>query len=188
MARSSAGTFVAGLTAAALAVVGFLAYQAAAAHERAGEAAKKPAASASQRPEADTVTADPEALPEESGSGRRVVYALEADRVWLVAEDGSVERTYPVEPGTLDPVPGHYTVTSRDGAVTGTDGVPVEHVVRFATFAGTGIGFSAPREADAEPVASPPPGRQTGGIRERREDGRAMWVFATIGTPVVVVP
>ncbi|WP_374227270.1 L,D-transpeptidase [Streptomyces sp. JJ66] len=181
-----------GLTAAALAIVGFLAYQASAAHERAEQKTEQPTASASAQPgadaDADEKTAGPEALPPGSGTGRRVVYALGADRVWLVAEDGSVRRTYTVKPGTLDPVPGAYTVTSRDNAVTGTDGVPVEHVVRFATFGGTGIGFSAPREDDAEPVTSPTPGQETGGIREERADGRAMWVFAEIGTPVVVVP
>ncbi|WP_340558785.1 hypothetical protein [Streptomyces sp. GSL17-111] len=184
MARSSAGTFVAGLTALALATVGFLAYQASAAQDAAHDG-KRSEPSASPSPAAEQ-SPDPQALPPASGEGRRVVYSLEADRVWLVGASEAVQRTYEVRPGTLDPVVGTYTVTSRAAQVTGTDGVPVQHVVRFATLAGTGIGFSAPVEDGAEPTAEPE--RKTGGIRETRADGTAMWEFATLGTEVVVVP
>nr|WP_219090261.1 L,D-transpeptidase [Streptomyces sp. JJ38] len=183
MARNSAGTFVTGLTAVAMAVIGFFAYQASAAQNEAprgrqAEPAASPSPSAGPEQEAP-------GLPAESGEGRRVVYSLADDRVWLVGADGSVLRTYGVTPGTLDPVAGVYTVTSRDERVTGTDGVPVQHVVRFTTLAGTGIGFSAPVEDGRQPVAEP--GKKTGGIRESRADGAAMWEFATLDTPVVVV-
>lgn len=179
---SSSSTFVAGLTAAALATVGFLAFQASAnapadpAEPRRGSApattAKAPGGIASTL------------LPDGSGAGERVVYALAADRVWLVGADGRVKRTFKVAPGSVDPLPGSYAVRSRSGAITGTDGTPIEHVVRFAEVDGVTIGFSAALDG------SPPqrdPRVQTGGIRESVADGDAMWAFATIGRRVEVV-
>lgn len=187
MARNSAGIFVAGLTALALAVVGVLAYQAAAAHEEAPQAREpKPTASSPAVPGSAESPADPEALPADSGTGLRVVYALEAQRVWLVDESGKVTRTYKVTPGSVSPLPGEYTVTSRSAHITGSDGVPVENVVRFAQVGEAVVGFSAALDSKAKPEADP--GKKTGGIREKRADGAAMWVFATIGTKVVVVP
>lgn len=61
----------------------------------------------------------------------------------------------------------------------------MEHVVRFASVDGTAIGFSAAVDGSA-PVLDPT--ERTGGIRETRADGAAMWKFATIGRTVVVVP
>ncbi|MGY0492329.1 L,D-transpeptidase [Streptomyces sp. WG-D5] len=183
MARSSTG-FVTALTAGALAVVGFLAFQASAnAPENLAEGKQdtSPSASASKTPKKKT---DPKALPAASGKGERVVYALDADRVWLVGEDNKTQSTFEVTPGTVDPTPGAYSVTSRSGSVTGTDGVPIEHVVRFTTTNGIAIGFSAAVNGS---TAAPDPAKQTGGIRESRKDATAMWNFATIGVKVVVV-
>ncbi|MFF8030501.1 MULTISPECIES: hypothetical protein [unclassified Streptomyces] len=175
---------VAGLTAAALATVGLLGRQAAvnvpAGLSRPGAGA---AAAAHQVPRGGD--GPPAALPARSGRGVRVVYSLDDDRVWLVEDGGKVRRTFGVSPSTVDPAPGTYRVTSRSRAVTGSDGVPVEHVVRFADVAGTVIGFSAAVDGSAPRVD---PGERTGGIRETRADGAAMWSFATIGRKVVVVP
>ena len=87
----------------------------------------------------------------------------------------------------MDPAPGSYSVTSRSNAVTGSDGVPVEHVVRFATVDGVVVGFSAAVDGSTAPAPAPDPKVRTGGIREARADGDAMWTFATIGRTVVVV-
>ncbi|MFE1512877.1 hypothetical protein [Streptomyces sp. NPDC058726] len=174
---------VTGLTAAALATVGFLGHQAAAnvppglRHPASGAAA----AVRQALPDMDR----PTALPVRSGTGERVVYSLKGDRVWLVEAGDKVSRTFGVSPGTVDPARGTYRVTSRSGAVTGSDGVPVEHVVRFTGVDGTAIGFSAAVDGSA-PVLDPQ--ERTGGIRETRADGAAMWKFATIGRTVVVVP
>ncbi|WP_338782570.1 hypothetical protein [Streptomyces sp. DG1A-41] len=184
MAVSSSG-IVAGLTAAALAAVGYLAHQASQTlpaglgREQAGAA---PAAGVSKAP--PRARKDPAALPGGSGEGARVVYSLRGDRVWLVGEGGTVTRTFEVEPSAVDPAPGTYAVTSRSNAVTGSDGVPVEHVVRFTSVDGVVIGFSA---AVADSTAAPARKVRTGGIRESRADGAAMWTFATIGRKVVVV-
>ncbi|WP_199547379.1 hypothetical protein [Streptomyces sp. N35] len=181
MARSSSG-FVAGLTAAALAAVGFLAYQASAsAPETLSKPKTPPSSSASKKPGGKTT---PDALPTLSGQGQRVVYSLGSDRVWLVGEGDKVEHTFKVSPSTVDPLPGEYAVTTRSGSITGSDGTPIEHVVRFATNDGVTIGFSAAKDGS---TPEPDPSRKTGGIRESRADGLAMWEFATVGTSVIVV-
>ncbi|MGW0731008.1 hypothetical protein [Streptomyces sp. NPDC002851] len=182
MARSSSG-FVAGLTAAALAAVGFLAYQASAnVPDSLAKPKKNPAATA---PSAPKKKSDPTAIPAGSGSGKRVVYALGDNRVWLIGANGKTKRTFKVMPSTVDPKPGRYSVSTRSGSVTGSDGVPIEHVVRFTSVDGVTIGFSAAADG-ATP--KPDPTQKTGGIRETREDGLAMWEFATVGMKVVVVP
>ncbi|MFH0516665.1 hypothetical protein ACHBTE_05750 [Streptomyces sp. M41] len=181
----SSSSFVAALTAAALATVGFLAYQASATVP--GELGKprtvgSPEVSTSKAPRDRK---DPAALPAGSGTGVRVVYSVEDDRVWLVGEGDQVKRTFRVTPGSVDPAPGVYLVTSRSNTVTGSDGAPVEHVVRFTTVENITIGFSAAVDGS---TPAPDPALKTGGIRESREDGAAMWDFATIGRTVAVIP
>ena len=181
----TSSVIVAGLTAAAVGAVGFLTYQARGT-EPAGPSGR-PGASASPSVTASKAPRDrrhPTALPSGSGTGERVVYSLDDDRVWLVGGTNRMVRSFKVVPGTVDPPPGLYWVTSRSSATTGTDGVPVEHVVRFTSVNGLTIGFSAataPRTAAAEPSG------RTGGIRETRADGDAMWMFATVGVKVVVI-
>ncbi|WP_416984940.1 hypothetical protein [Streptomyces sp. T028] len=177
----NSSTVVAGLMAASVATVGFLAYQASA---NVPPGLGKPHAASSAARKAPRHKANPTALPRKSGTGRRVVYSLDGDRVWLVGMAGNVERTFRVTPGRVDPRPGAYGVTSRSGATTGTDGTPVEHVVRFASVDGVVIGFSA-AVGDSRPA--PDAAVRTGGIRQTRADGDAMWDFATIGQRVVVI-
>jgi hypothetical protein len=175
---------VAGLTAAAVAVVGFLAYQASA---NVPDTLGKPPAGTS--PKAPTTKAprdkkNPVALPVGSGRGERVVYSVDDDRVWLVAANDRTERTFQVTPGTVDPAAGTYAVTSRSKAVTGSDGTQVEHVVRFTVVDGVPIGFSSAIDGS---TGSPDSTKKLGGIRESRKNGTAMWNFATIGVKVIVI-
>ncbi|MBE4737058.1 MULTISPECIES: hypothetical protein [Streptomyces] len=185
MASSSSG-FVAGLTAAAIAAVGFLAYQASA---NAPDDLRKPSASESPKAKQSPTPGKgkketDDVLPDDSGAGERVVYSLDEDRVWLVGANEKVTRTFEVTPSTVDPNPATYTVSSRSAAVTGSDGTPIEHVVRFASVDGVSVGFSAAVDGS---TPRPDPTTKTGGIRESRKDGKAMWEFAGIGTKVVVV-
>ncbi|MFH9297554.1 hypothetical protein [Streptomyces sp. NPDC017520] len=189
VARGSSG-IVAGLTAAAVAAVAFLAYQASAnapASVASTSGAKPTAsASASAQPSAKPEpTADPLAVPAASGEGERVVYALKDRRVWLVDASDEAIRTFTVMPSPVSPPPGVHQVTSRSGKVQGSDGVPIEHVVRFANVDEVAIGFSAAQDGS---MASPDPTSKTGGVRMKRADGNAMWTFATVGAKVVVVP
>jgi hypothetical protein len=184
VASSSAG-IVTGLTAAALVTIGVLAHQASVG---APDDLGRTRATSSPAPGPAKAPRDrrhPDALPAMSGRGERVVYSVDDDRVWLVGPGNTVRRTFEVTPSTVDPTPGTYTVTSRSNRVTGSDGIPVEHVVRFAGAQGVAIGFSAAVDGS---TAAPDPDRPTGGIRTSRADGNAVWTFATIGRAVVVVP
>ncbi|MEV7883379.1 hypothetical protein ACWD3I_13305 [Streptomyces sp. NPDC002817] len=183
MSSTSAG-IVTGLTTAALITVGVLAYQASASVPVAlgtSHQSGEPVAATSKAPRD---TGHPTALPAGSGKGERVVYSVDDDRVWLVRKDDRVQRTFKVTAGTVDPLPGSYFVTSRSNSVTGTDGIPIEHVVRFTSVDSVTIGFSAAVDGS---VPENDPTAKTGGIRESREDGNAMWDFATIGHRVVVI-
>ncbi|OKK20968.1 hypothetical protein AMK16_11285 [Streptomyces sp. CB00455] len=185
MARSSSG-IVAGLTVAAVAAVGFLGYQASAtAPARPPRAVAQEPVPAPSPSAAKQDPSKPVPVPEGSGTGVRVVYSVGQKRVWLVGEAGQEPRSFTVMPSTVHPKAGSYAVGSRSGSVTGSDGVPIEHVVRFATTDGVAIGFSA-RADGATP--EPDPSKKTGGIRMTRADGDAMWAFATISSKVVVVP
>ncbi len=179
---------MAGLTAAAVAAVAFLAYQASASAPEsvASSPGPKSSATAPAQPSAKPKPkADPLAVPASSGKGERVVYALKDRRVWLVNEDEKSIRTFTVMPSPVSPPPGVHRVTSRSGTVQGSDGVPIEHVVRFANVDEVAIGFSAAQDGS---MASPDPASKTGGVRMKRSDGNAMWTFATVGAKVVVVP
>ncbi|MFE5482156.1 hypothetical protein [Streptomyces sp. NPDC056527] len=178
---------MAGLTAAAVAAVAFLAYQASA--NAPADVSAKPRTTASAPTTAPTggpqkPAKDPLAVPANSGKGARVVYALAERRVWLVDAKGQATHTFSVMPSTVSPAPGSYTVSSRSGAVTGSDGMRIEHVVRFATVQDVSVGFSAAVDGS---LPTPDPERKTGGIRMKRADGDAMWTFAAIGAKVVVV-
>ncbi|MEU1369266.1 hypothetical protein ABZ454_24475 [Streptomyces sp. NPDC005803] len=184
MARGSSG-IVAALTAAAVAAVGFLAYQASAnVPDNLGVAPKASSSAPATGHVKPKPKKDPLAVPAASGTGMRVVYALGDRRVWLVDAKNKPTRTFKVMPSSVSALPGAYQVTSRSGRVTGSDGVPIEHVVRFATHDDVPIGFSAAQDGSLE---SPDPTLKTGGVRMSRADGDALWSFATVGAKVVVV-
>ncbi|MDJ0467006.1 hypothetical protein [Streptomyces sp. H27-C3] len=179
---------MAGLTAAALAAVAFLAYQASA-NVPANLAAPSSSPSVSASPKEKAPGKDKGkgalAVPAQSGAGVRVIYSLGDKRVWLVGEPGQKPQTFEVMPSTVSPPPGTYRVTSRSGAVTGSDGVQIEHVVRFTNVESVSIGFSSAVDGT---MATPNPATKTGGVRMKRADGNAMWSFATVGAKIVVVP
>ncbi|MFI5809302.1 hypothetical protein [Streptomyces sp. NPDC051561] len=192
MASSSSG-IVAGLTAGALAVVGFLAYQASA--NVPDTVAMPPSSTTSPTGPKDTGrTAKPSPLtvPAQSGKGTRVVYSLSGKRVWLV--DPEPQRaakkqppTFVVAPSAVSPSPDTYRVSTRTRKITGSDGKPVEHVVRFASVDGVTIGFSAAVDGTM-PTPGATPQEGTGAVRLARTDGKQMWEFATVGVKIVVVP
>ncbi|MGW1377700.1 L,D-transpeptidase [Streptomyces sp. NPDC002446] len=186
-AKSS--TIVTALTAAAVAVVGFLGYQAAAsAPDTLAQVRKEghhgaPKGSADRPGKKDKAPA-PVAVPASSGEGQRVVYSLGGKRVWLVGAKDRALRTFTVAPSTVSPPLGTYKVGSRSVSVTGSDGIAIEHVVRFAVVNSVTVGFSAAVDGSRP---DPDSSKRTGGIRTSREDGKAIWDFALQGTKVVVV-
>ena len=154
----------------------------------AGEVASGPAdmpASTARRPAAGAVAA-----PHKSGEGRRVVFDMSRQRVWLVGDDEDVVRTYLVSGSVTDNLgPGTYEVYSRSRQATGIDGSSLEFMVRFTQGDNAAIGFHDIPEVDGEPaqtreqLGTP---RSHGCVRQARPDAVALWRFAPVGTPVVV--
>ena len=191
MARIGSGTVVSGLTASALAIVTLLALQAKSAAHETPTAAGTPAASAGASATASahpSAAPKPAAVPAPSGTGKRIVYALDAKRVWLVdPAKPADDRTFPVQPSTVDPLTGTYTVSNSPeaGPITGSDGVSIKNVVIFTQRGSSVIGFSSAVDGT---MPTPDPSKKTGGIRETLGDGQALFDFAPEGTKVVVVP
>lgn len=132
------------------------------------------------------------ALPADSGSGRRVVFDISEQRVWLVDRDGAVERTYPVSGSVYDNLQaGTYSVYSRSLHAIGVDDSgTMMFMVRFAHGPEAAIGFhdipvlDGKRVQTRDQLGTP---LSHGCIRQARPDARALWRFAPLGTRVVVV-
>lgn len=135
---------------------------------------------------------DPGTLPGDSGTGRRVVFSEDAQRVWLVGRAGNVRRTYPVSGSTLDNLdPGTYEVYSRSLWAVGIDDSGVMRwFVRFTRGDNAAIGFHSIPTKNGEPlqtVGQLGTPQSHGCIRQRNADAKALWDFAPVGTTVVVV-
>lgn len=139
-----------------------------------------------------TIPAVQSALPADSGSGKRVVFDESAQRVWLVASDNSVTRTYPVSGSKYDNLDlGTYQVNSRSRHATAYNSdETMQYMVRFAQGRTSPIGFhSIPAFSDGRLVerrselGTP---QSDGCVRQWITDARALWAFAPVGTTVVV--
>jgi lipoprotein-anchoring transpeptidase ErfK/SrfK len=142
----------------------------------------------------ESASAPDDALPADSGAGRRVVFSESRQRVWLVAADGEVRRTYPVSGSAHDNLDtGTYEVYSRSARAWGIeDSGSMRWFVRFAQGdAGAAIGFhDIPVDAGRKVQTAAQLGTPLshGCIRQRTRDAKAMWRFAPLGTTVVVTP
>jgi lipoprotein-anchoring transpeptidase ErfK/SrfK len=132
-------------------------------------------------------------LPHHSGNGRRVVYSVSHQRVWLVGGKGVVKRTYLVSGRLSQPASGHYRVYSRSRWTSSTvSAETMQYMVRFThgSRTGTPIGFhSIPRDYAGHPAQSVDDlGKplSAGCIRQRLRDAAFLWGFAPVGTKVVV--
>lgn len=215
------GTTVAGITLAALVGVGALAWKAADTSPKDRKAdvtsSSTPIASpgATQAP---PQTVAPPAVPANSGTGKRVVYSVGQNRVWLVdIVSGKEEalRTYTVVAGSVLTPADEYRVKGKTvGPQRGGDGLRIENTVVIGSFNGMTLGFSAtdtpldqvaagnvPAPSPSATTTRKPTGRATAtksptatakpknaGVRETPADGKALFEFVDIGTLVVVVP
>jgi lipoprotein-anchoring transpeptidase ErfK/SrfK len=136
----------------------------------------------------------PLSVPEDSGSGRRIVFDVTDQRVWLVDERAGrdvVRRTYLVSGSVTDNLdPGTYSVYSKSKQAWGVDDSgSMRYMVRFAHGSRAAIGFHDIPMLDGAPVqtveelGAP---RSHGCIRQTRPDAHALWAFAPVGTKVVV--
>ena len=143
-----------------------------------------------------TTLPDPTILPANSGWGRRAVYSKSAQRVWAVADDGTVLKTHRVS-GKLtwcDPRVGVYSVWSRSLYTYAIQNPTIKwgYMVRFAKGCNDGnIGFHEIPTQYGRPVQSVAQLGQplSGGcVRQAVPDAIWMWNWAQIGTTVVVLP
>jgi lipoprotein-anchoring transpeptidase ErfK/SrfK len=135
------------------------------------------------------------AVPPDSGTGRRVVFDMTRQRVWLVGEQAGrdvVRRSYRVSGSVTDNLePGSYSVYSKSLRAWGIDDSgSMRYMVRFAHGDNAAIGFHDIPVLDGEYVqareqlGTP---QSHGCIRQWRPDAQALWRFAPVGTEVVVV-
>jgi hypothetical protein len=155
----------------------------------------RPSASSSVTPPATQLSAAAAAtaVPASSGSGRRIVFSESLQRVWLVAADGSVQRTYLVSGSVTDNLqPGTYAVYSRSRWAVGVDDSgTMQYFVRFTQGpTGAAIGFHTIPTSHGVPLqtrAQLGTPESHGCIRQATPDAVALWQFAPVGTKVVVV-
>ena len=133
-------------------------------------------------------------VPENSGSGRRVVYSREEQRVWAVSSDGDIIRSWLVSGSKYNnEQPGTHTVYSRSEQSTAWNGRAIlPLMIRYQKtdigaigFHGipTHVGDGTPYQTNDELGT-----RLSGGCqRQNNMDARFLWAFADVGTTVVVV-
>lgn len=132
-------------------------------------------------------------VPDGSGHGRRIVYDNDAQRLWMVGDDGRTVHSHLVSGRAGVPAPGTYSVFSESElAWAGHDGITMQWMVRFAHGRDLPIGFHAiPRHRDGTPLQSE---RQLGTyqsagcVRQADDDARLLYDWADVGTTVVVLP
>lgn len=137
--------------------------------------------------------ADAPPLPDNSGSGRRVVYDRAGQRVWAVSDSGEIIRSWLVTGSTYsNEQPGTHTVYSRSEMSTAWNGKAwLPQMIRYQQTEIGHIGFHAiplhvsdnsPYQTTAELGT-----RLSGGCqRQHNLDAAFMWSFAEVGTTVVV--
>lgn len=135
------------------------------------------------------------ALPAETGTGKRVVFDISDQRVWLVEPDSGgsdeVRRTYLVSGSLMDNLdPGTFAVYSRSRWASGIeDSGVMEYFVRFTRGANAAIGFHSIPTKDGVPLqteAQLGTPQSHGCIRQELSDAKQLWAFAPVGTKVVV--
>ncbi len=133
------------------------------------------------------------ALPASSGHGRRIVFDMSAQRVWLVVPGDRVERTYLVSGSRHHNLgPGSYDVDSKSRtALALNHEETMNYMVRFTQGRHAAIGFhDVPTRSDGTLVQSRSDlgtPLSAGCIRQWITDAKALWQFSDVGTKVVVI-
>jgi len=132
-------------------------------------------------------------LPENSGSGYRVVYDRAGQRVWAVDENEQIVRSWLVSGSTYsNEIPGTHQVYSRSEMSTAWNGKAyLPNMIRWLKTERGAIGFHGiptkvstgeAYQTDAELGT-----RLSGGCqRQNNLDASFLWGFAPVGTTVVV--
>jgi lipoprotein-anchoring transpeptidase ErfK/SrfK len=132
-------------------------------------------------------------LPDNSGSGRRVVYDRAGQRTWAVSDDGEIVRSWLVAGSKYsNEQPGTHSVYSRSEMSTAWNGQAwLPNMIRYQKTDIGHIGFHGIplHVADNSPYMTTDElgTRLSGGCqRQHNLDAQFMWGFATVGTTVVV--
>ena len=132
-------------------------------------------------------------LPVKSGEGRRVVYSIARQRVWVVNKNEQVIRTFLVSGKRDRPAKGTYRVFSQSPESFSPleQGVTFRYMTRFAKgLNGINIGFHEIPRRNGKPMQDEsqlgtPLG--SGCLRSSTEDALFIYGWAKPGTQVVVV-
>lgn len=133
-------------------------------------------------------------LPRKSGTGRRIVYSNKIQRVWVVSADDVILRTFLVSGRRGVPTQGSYRVFSQSVSSFSPEipGVTFRFMTRFALGPdGGNIGFHELPLRNGKPMQTLEQlgtFRGSGCLRSATADARFIFQWASIGTPVVVVP
>ncbi len=129
-------------------------------------------------------------VPAGSGSGRRIVYSVSRQRVWLVEADGQLRTTYLVSGRAGMPHAGTYAVYSKSRFAS-SGSLRMQFMIRFARGRSLAIGFhSIPVRPNGRPLQSEAElgqYRSHGCVRQRPSDAAYLWDWAPMGTTVVVL-
>jgi hypothetical protein len=137
--------------------------------------------------------ADAPPLPDDSGSGYRVVYDRAGQRVWAVDGDERIIRSWLVSGSTYsNEVPGTHQVYSRSEMSTAWNGKAyLPNMIRWLKTERGAIGFHGipTKVATGEVYQTDDElgSRLSGGCqRQNNLDASFLWGFAPVGTPVIV--
>jgi peptidoglycan hydrolase-like protein with peptidoglycan-binding domain len=132
-------------------------------------------------------------LPENSGSGRRVVYDRAGQRVWAVDANERIVRSWLVSGSKYsNEAPGTHTVYSRSEMSTAWNGKAfLPNMIRYQQTEFGHIGFHGiPRHVSdnsAYQTTEELGTRLSGGCQRQHDlDAAFLWAFADVGTTVVV--
>ena len=133
-------------------------------------------------------------VPKQSGVGRRVVYANQKQRVWVISDDNEVIRTFLVSGMKGQPKRGSYTVFSQSTSSFSPElaGVTFRFMTRFALGRNGGnIGFHEIPLRNGKPMQTVEQLGTflgSGCLRSSTADALFIYRWAKPGTRVVVVP
>jgi lipoprotein-anchoring transpeptidase ErfK/SrfK len=131
------------------------------------------------------------------GKGKRIIYSNSEQQVWLINADETLQDTYLVSGRRGRPYPRTYQVFSKSrNAWAGHAGITMEYMVRFVrpmvSDNRLSIGFHAiPRDRYGRPLqteAQLGTFQSAGCVRQSDAKAAAMYAWASIGTPVIVLP
>lgn len=137
--------------------------------------------------------ADAPPLPDDSGSGRRVVFDRAGQRAWAVDSDEQIVRSWLVSGSKYsNETPGTHTVYSRSEMSTAWNGEAfLPKMIRYLRTDIGHIGFHGiPRSVSDNSVYQTTDElgtRLSGGCQRQHDlDAAFLWAFADVGTTVVV--